>query len=68
MTLLLAILQTLALVVLQQPVLAAEMTAAEPTVTDYALRRVLALLEGTADLLGHAAPERKRYVQGGVCG
>lgn len=67
MALLLAILQALALVVLEQPVLAAKVPAAEPAVADDALRRVLALLERAPDLLGrHAAAQGQGHVQCGV--
>lgn len=65
----LAVLEALALVVLEQTVLAAEMAVAEAAVTDDALRRVLALLVAAADLLrGHAAAHRQRHVQRGVGG
>ena len=57
--LLLAVLETLALVVLQQAMLAAEMPIAEPAIADDALRRVLAIFVAAADLLGrHAAAQR----------
>jgi hypothetical protein len=69
MTLLLTILEPFALMILEQPVLPAVMSAAEPAVADDALRRVPALLEGTAYLLGwHAAAHRQRHVQGSVGG
>jgi hypothetical protein len=56
MALLLAILQTLALVILQQPVLAAEMATAEAAVAYDSLRGVAAYFETAADLLGrHSA-------------
>lgn len=62
--LLLAVLEALALMVLQQPVLAAEMPVAEPAVAHDALRSVLALLVAAADLLRwHAAAHRQRHVQ-----
>ena len=62
--LLLAVLQALALVVLEEPVLAAEMAGAEAAVAHYALRRVLACLETTPDLLGrHATAQREGHVQ-----
>jgi hypothetical protein len=65
--LLLAVLEALAPVVLEQAVLAAEMAGAEAAVADDALGGVLALLEGAADLLGrHAATERQCHVQDGV--
>ena len=57
--LLLAVLETLALVVLQQAMLAAEMPIAEPAIADDALRRVLAIFVAAADRLGrHAAARR----------
>jgi len=56
MALLFAVLQALALVVLEHAVLAAVVTGAEATVTDNGLGAVLAVLEGAADLLRrHAA-------------
>lgn len=56
MALLLTILQPLALVILQQPMLPAEVSVAEAAIAYDALRRVFALLEGTPDLLRrHAA-------------
>lgn len=67
MTLLLTILQPLAPMVLQQPVLPAEMPRTKPAVPDDALRRVPALLERAAYLLGrHAAAQGQRHVQGGA--
>ena len=48
---LLTILQSLALMVLQQPVLAAEMSGAEAAVTNDGLRSILAVLEVALDLL-----------------
>lgn len=58
MALLLAVLEALALVVLEHAVLAAVVPAAEAAVTDDTLRRVLAVLERAADLLGrHAAAQ-----------
>ena len=66
MALLLAILQPIAHMVLQQPMPAAEMALAEAAVPDYPLRSVLALLERTPDLLGrHAAAQRERDVDYG---
>lgn len=65
MALLLAILQALALVVLEHAVLAAVVTGAESTVTDNGLGAILAVLEGAADLLGgHAAAQGEGEVQG----
>lgn len=55
MALLLAVLEALALMVLEHAVLAAVVPAAEAAVADDALRRVLALLERAADLLGRHA-------------
>jgi len=67
MTLLLAILQTAALMVLQHPVLAAEMSGAEAAISDDALGGVLAVFEGAADLLGgHAASYRCCEFEGRV--
>lgn len=67
MTLLLAVFEAVALVVLQEAVLAAEMPVAEAAITDDALRRVLALLVAAADLLGwHAAAQRQCHVQRSV--
>ena len=64
MTLLLAILEALALVVLEEAVLAAEMPIAEAAVADDALRGVLAFLVTAANLLRrHAAAQRERHVQ-----
>lgn len=62
--LLLAVLKALALVVLQEAVLATEMPVAEAAVADNALCGVLALLVAAADLLGrHATAQRQRHVQ-----
>jgi hypothetical protein len=56
MTLLLAVFKTLALVVLKQTVLSAEVATAEPTVANDSLRRITALFVTASDLLGgHAA-------------
>ena len=50
--------------VLQQPVLAAEMPTAEATVADDALRRVFAILVAAADLLWwHAAAQGERHTE-----
>lgn len=66
-TLLLAVLQALTLVVLQQPVLAAEMPTTEATVADDALRRVFTILIAAANLLwGHAAAQGQRHAERGV--
>lgn len=65
--LLLAVLEPLALVVLEQAVLPAEVARAEAAVADDALGGVLALLEGAPDLLGgHAAAQGECHVQDGV--
>lgn len=65
MALLLAVLQTLALVVLEHAVLAAVVTGTEATVADNGLGAILAVLEGAADLLGrHATAQGKGEVQG----
>jgi hypothetical protein len=51
--------QAIALVVLQQAVLATVVPVAEPAVADDSLGSLLAIFVGTADLLGrHATPER----------
>ena len=64
MALLLAVLQPLALVVLQQAVLPAKVSAAEPAVADDALRGVFAIFVAAADLLGgHPAAQGQRHVQ-----
>jgi hypothetical protein len=49
-------------------VLAAEVAGAEAAVTDDALRRVAAVLETAADLLGSAAADRQREVDGRLAG
>ena len=55
MTLLLAVFQSAALMVLQHSVFSAEMPRAEAAIADNALRRVLAVFECTADLFrGHS--------------
>ena len=65
MTLLLAVLQPAALVILEHPVLAAEMPLAEGAIAHYPLRAVLAVFEGAFHLLGgHAAADGQRHVQG----
>ena len=57
MTLLLAVFEPAALVVLQHPMLATEVPRADPPVPDDPLRRVLAIFECAAKLLGwHATP------------
>ena len=56
MALLLTVLKTLALVTLELPVLAAEVTWAEPTVANDGLRPIFAVLGTAADLLGRHAP------------
>lgn len=59
MTLLFTVLESLALVVLQQPVLAAKVTRTEAAVADDALRRISAVLVTTPDFLGwHATTKR----------
>lgn len=63
-TLLLAILQPTALVILQHPMLAAEMPLAERAITHYPLRAVLAVFEGAFYLLGgHAAADGQGHVE-----
>lgn len=65
--LLLAVLQSLALVVFQHAVLAAVVTTAEAAVADDRLRFVLAVLERAADLLGrHSAAQRQGHVESRV--
>ena len=65
MTLLLAVLEPAALVVLEHPVLAAEMPLAEGAIAHYPRGAVLAVLEGAFYLLGgHAAADGQRHVQG----
>lgn len=69
MALLLTVLKPLALVVLEQAVLAAEVTIAETTVTNDALCSVLALLMAATDLLGwHPTAQRQSHVQGRIGG
>lgn len=59
MTLLFTVLESLALVVLEQPVLAAKVTRTEAAVADDALRRISAVLVTAPDFLGrHAATQR----------
>lgn len=65
--LLLAVLQSLALVILEHAMTAAVPALAEAAVTDNGLCAVLAVLEGTTDLLwGHAAAERECEVESRV--
>jgi hypothetical protein len=65
--LLLAILQPLALVILQHAMTTAVSALAEATVADNGLRAVLAVFEGAADLLwGHSAAEWQCEVKGRV--
>lgn len=67
MTLLLAVLQSLAFMILQQPMLPAIMPAAEPAVSDDPLRRVFAFLETAPDFLGrHSTAQGERHVEGRV--
>jgi len=80
MTLLLAVFQPATLMVLQHPVLSAEMSGAEAAIADNALGSVPAVFEGAAHLFGgHATSYRRcefkgrvwKYVQrhkGRVCG
>jgi hypothetical protein len=53
---------------LEHAVLAAEVTGAEAAVTDDALGGVAAVLETAADLLGSAAADRQREVDGRLAG
>ena len=65
--LLLAVLQSLALVILEHAMTAAVPALAEAAVTNNGLCAVLAILEGTTDLLwGHAAAERECEVESRV--
>lgn len=65
MTLLLAVFQAAALVILQHAMLAAVVAVAETAVADDALGRFLAVLVGAANLLrGHAAKKRESDVDG----
>ena len=67
MALLLAVLQALALVILEHAVLTAMMASTEAAVADYGLGAVFAVLEGAANLLwGHAAAERECEVESRV--
>lgn len=67
MTLLLAVLQPTALVVLQHTVLTTEASGTETTIPYYPLRSIFAVFKGTPDFLGwHAASHWKREVQGRV--
>jgi len=67
MALLLAVLQSVALVVLEHTVLGAVVAAAEAAVADNGLCAILAVLEGAADLLrGHAPAQGQCHVQGRV--
>ena len=69
MTLLLAVLQATALMVLQHAMLGTEMTRAESAVPDNALGGVFAVFEGAADFLGgHAAADGERECEEGVGG
>lgn len=64
MALLLAVLQALALVILEQPVLAAEVARAEAAVAHDTLCGVLAVLETTPDLLGwHTSAHGQGHVE-----
>jgi hypothetical protein len=64
MALLLAILETLALVVFKHAMFAAVVALAEAAVADNGLGAVLAVLEGAADFLGgHAAAQGQCEVQ-----
>lgn len=65
MTLLLAILQPTALVILQHTMLAAEMPLTERAIAHDALGAVFAVFEGAFYLLGgHAAADGQGHVQG----
>lgn len=67
MAFLLAVLEAVALVVLQHAVLAAVVAAAEAAVADNGLGAILAVLERAADLLGgHSTAQGQGHVQGGI--
>jgi hypothetical protein len=68
LVLLLAVLEPRTAVRLQHAVLAAEVAGAEAAVADNALRRVAAVLEAAADLLGPAAADGLREVDRGLAG
>lgn len=62
--LLLAVLETRAIVALQHAVFAAKVSRTKPAVTHNPLSGVLAVLEVAADLLGGAAAQGQGHVQG----
>jgi len=64
--LLLAVLQPRTLVVLQHPMLLAKLPVAEATISYDTLCYLMAVLERAFVLLGRAAAERQRYMEGGV--
>jgi len=65
--LLLAVLESDALVVLEHAMTAAVSAFAEAAVADDGLGAVLAVLEGAADLLGgHSAAQREGEMEGGI--
>lgn len=64
-TLFLAVLEPGALVILQHPMLAAEMPLAEGAVADDPLGRLFAVFMRAADFLRGAAAQGEGYVQGG---
>ena len=69
MQLFLAVLEAIALVVLEHSMASAEVAFAELAVADDALCSRLALLEAAPDLAGrHSAAEGQRHVEGGGCG
>ena len=65
MTLFLAVLEPSALVILQHPMLAAEMPLAEGAVADNALRGLFAVFMRAANFLRGTAADRKGDVEGG---
>lgn len=63
---LLTVLKPTALMILEHAMFAAELALAEGTISDDALRRIFTVFEGTADLLGSAATDRKGDMDGGI--
>lgn len=62
----LTILQPTAFVIFQHAMLAAKVALAEGTVSDNALRLILAVFKGTANLLWGATAYRKRDIDSGI--
>ncbi len=65
--LLFAVLQPTAFMIFQHAMLATELALAERAIADNALSLILAILEGTADLLRTATAHGKSDVYCGVC-